>query len=97
MSLSLRKTVLLPGRDVAIGAGSFTEYSVKLGEPDHPGKDFIMVKDLVCGMDVDPKTAANKSEYKGTMYYFCSPGCKKAFDKEPEKYIKTEEQTQHHH
>ena len=46
-----------------------------------------MVKDPVCGMDVDPKTAAGKSDYKGQEYYFCSPGCKKAFDKEPEKYV----------
>ena len=45
------------------------------------------VKDLVCGMDIDPKTAAGKSEYKGQTYYFCSPGCKKSFDKEPEKYV----------
>ncbi len=44
------------------------------------------VKDLVCGMDVDPTTAAGKSEYKGQNYYFCSPGCKKSFDREPEKY-----------
>jgi YHS domain-containing protein len=97
LSLSLSKTLLLPGPDVAIGAGSFTEYSVKLSKPNHPRKDFIMVKDLVCGMDVDPKTAINKSEYNGKMYYFCSPGCKKDFDKEPEKYIMKEEQTQHHH
>lgn len=46
-----------------------------------------MVKDPVCGMDVDPKTAAGKSEYKGETYYFCSNGCKRAFDKEPEKYL----------
>ena len=46
-----------------------------------------MVKDPVCGMDVDPKTAAGKSDYKGQTYYFCSSGCKKAFDKEPEKYV----------
>ena len=46
-----------------------------------------MVKDPVCGMDVDPKTAAGKSEYKGQTYYFCSNGCKRAFDKEPEKYL----------
>ncbi|MBM4425577.1 MAG: YHS domain-containing protein [Chloroflexi bacterium] len=32
------------------------------------------------------------SEYKGQTYYFCSLGCKKAFDKEPEKYVeKTQE------
>lgn len=49
-----------------------------------------MVKDPVCEMDVDPKTAAGKSDYQGQTYYFCSPGCKKAFDKEPEKYVKTE-------
>jgi YHS domain-containing protein len=45
------------------------------------------VKDPVCGMDIDPKTAAGKSEYQGQTYYFCSQGCKKSFDKEPEKYI----------
>ncbi len=47
-----------------------------------------MEKDPVCGMDVDPKNAAGKSEYQGETYYFCSPGCKKDFDKEPQKYIK---------
>ena len=45
-----------------------------------------MAKDPVCGMDVDSKSAAGKSEYKGETYYFCSPGCKASFDKDPEKY-----------
>jgi YHS domain-containing protein len=45
------------------------------------------VKDLVCGMDVDPKTAPAKSEYRGQTYYFCAPGCKEKFDNNPEKYI----------
>ncbi len=45
-----------------------------------------MAKDPVCGMDVDPKTAAGKSDYQGQTYYFCSAGCKKAFDKEPARY-----------
>ena len=44
-----------------------------------------MAKDPVCGMDVDPKTAAGKSEYKGQTYYFCSAGCKRSFDKDPER------------
>jgi YHS domain-containing protein len=43
--------------------------------------------DPVCKMVVDEKTAPAKSEYKGKTYYFCAPGCKKAFDKEPEKYL----------
>ncbi len=45
------------------------------------------VTDPVCGMTVDPTTAQHKSEYQGQSYYFCAPGCKKAFDKEPEKYL----------
>ena len=45
-----------------------------------------MVKDVVCGMDIDSATAAAKSEYKGKTYYFCAPGCKKAFDENPAKY-----------
>lgn len=50
-----------------------------------------MMKDPVCGMEVDPKTATLKSEYQGKTYYFCSPGCKKAFDKDPQKYMGTTE------
>jgi len=46
-----------------------------------------MAKDPVCGMEVDEKKAAGKSDYQGQTYYFCSPGCKKSFDKEPEKYV----------
>jgi YHS domain-containing protein len=46
-----------------------------------------MVKDLVCGMDVDPKTSAFRSDYKGQKFYFCSKGCKTDFDRDPEKYI----------
>jgi Cu+-exporting ATPase len=52
-------------------------------------------KDPVCGMDVEPATAAGKSEHNGQTYYFCSLGCKKAFDKEPEKYLGKEHE--HHH
>jgi len=46
-----------------------------------------MAIDPVCKMKVDEKHAAAKSDYKGTTYYFCAAGCKKAFDKEPEKYL----------
>jgi YHS domain-containing protein len=46
-----------------------------------------MAKDPVCGMQVDEKKAAGKSEFQGQTYYFCSPGCKTAFDKEPQKYV----------
>lgn len=55
-----------------------------------------MAKDPVCGMEVDEKPAAGKSEYKGQTDYFCSAGCKKSFDQEPEKYVgKTQGSSQH--
>ncbi|MCX9073301.1 MAG: YHS domain-containing protein [Candidatus Methanoperedens sp.] len=47
-----------------------------------------MAIDPVCGMTVDEKTSQLKMDYKGTTYYFCAPGCRKAFEKEPEKYLK---------
>jgi len=47
-----------------------------------------MAKDPVCGMEVDEKKASATSEYEGKTYYFCAPGCKKAFDENPEKYLK---------
>lgn len=46
-----------------------------------------MARDVVCGMSVDEKKAM-KAVYKGKEFYFCSESCKKAFDKNPEKYAK---------
>ncbi len=46
-----------------------------------------LVKDPVCGMEIDPETAEGKSEYQGTTYYFCAAGCKVDFDADPQKYI----------
>ena len=42
--------------------------------------------DPVCNMTVDTDTAQYKSEYQGTTYYFCSPGCKRSFDKNPTEF-----------
>lgn len=46
-----------------------------------------MVKDPVCGMMIDEKTAAGKSDYQGQTYYFCAPICKTRFDENPQKYL----------
>lgn len=45
------------------------------------------MKDPVCGMEIDPKSAAGTSVYGGQTYYFCSAGCKAAFDKDPARYV----------
>ncbi len=44
--------------------------------------------DLVCGMTVAADETSRPYDYEGTTYYFCAPGCRTAFEKEPEKYIK---------
>ncbi len=46
-----------------------------------------LVKDVVCGMDVDPDSAPAKSDYQGTTYYFCAVGCKQDFDANPQKFL----------
>ncbi|HYL07655.1 MAG TPA: permease, partial [Candidatus Udaeobacter sp.] len=43
--------------------------------------------DPVCGMTIDPETAAGRSVYRGETYYFCSTGCKAAFDREPDRFV----------
>ena len=49
-------------------------------------RPMLMAIDPICKMDVDPTTAKWKSTYNGKEYYFCAPGCKKAFEKNPAKY-----------
>lgn len=60
----------------------------RLGLPEEhgvePEDDAV---DLVCGMAVEVATARHTSEYGGETYYFCSPGCKREFDREPGKYV----------
>ena len=46
-----------------------------------------MEKDPVCGMDVDPQNARHTTVHEGKTYYFCAPGCKKAFEDDPAKYL----------
>src|SRR5688500_18104905 len=46
------------------------------------------VIDPVCGMSIDPKTAAATREHAGTTYYFCNKSCAVKFEAEPERYLK---------
>ena len=48
------------------------------------------VIDPVCGMEIDRGDPSNViSSYKGQRYYFCAQCCVKAFEKNPEKYLKS--------
>ena len=45
--------------------------------------------DPACLMDVDPASARYSSVCQDRVVYFCAPGCKKAFDRDPQAYILT--------
>ena len=48
-----------------------------------------MAKDPVCGMAVDERQAEKASltsQHRGQTFYFCSPGCKRDFERNPQCY-----------
>ncbi len=45
-----------------------------------------MTRDPVCGMQIEDKLVAEKCEYEGQTYYFCSPSCKQTFEQHPERF-----------
>jgi P-type Cu+ transporter len=46
-----------------------------------------VVKDPVCGMNVNPATAKHRLEQAGTSYYFCCANCAEKFKADPGKYL----------
>jgi len=49
--------------------------------------------DPVCGMTVNPGSAAGSSQHAGKTWYFCSPRCKQRFDADPGSFLKEETTT----
>ena len=47
--------------------------------------------DPVCGMEVNPQNAAAHLHHGGQDIYFCAAGCKRAFEADPEKFLKPQE------
>jgi Cu+-exporting ATPase len=46
-----------------------------------------MAIDPICGMTVQPESAAGSYAHQGKTYYFCSRGCLAKFEAAPEKYL----------
>jgi len=46
-----------------------------------------VVKDPVCGMDIEPANASGKTEHAGQTYYFCGARCKDNFDRNPAQFV----------
>jgi len=53
-------------------------------------------RDPVCGMTVNPKNALS-TEWNGTTYYFCGPGCKERFEADPARYVEGARPREHAH
>lgn len=47
------------------------------------------IKDPVCGMEIDPKTAFASREHMGQKFYFCSKNCVDQFDADPHSFMTT--------
>lgn len=46
-----------------------------------------VVRDPVCGMEINLENAEERSEYEGEVFYFCSDQCRNRFDEEPGKFV----------
>ena len=52
---------------------------------DEPSADQVI--DPVCGMKIDPSTAAASTEWAGETWYFCAQGCHDRFVADPERFV----------
>jgi xanthine dehydrogenase accessory factor len=76
--------------------GPATVAAGQVGAPDEaPVVDDIVLLDPVCGMTVDRAHARHLAEHDGTVYAFCSVGCRTAFIKEPDAYLSGEREPTH--
>ena len=75
----------------AAASGSEDQTTIEVqGSESEKENDMATVKDVVCGMDIDPDTAAAKMEHEGKTYHFCSNDCHAKFMAEPQKYASKE-------
>ncbi len=57
------------------------------GDEGGVAPDPSRVLDPVCGMKIDPATAAGRAEHAGTTYHFCSASCERKFVAEPARFL----------
>ncbi|MFN7948725.1 MAG: heavy metal translocating P-type ATPase [Blastocatellales bacterium] len=60
--------------------------SLPVMTPSLPAQEATQI-DPVCGMQVNPSTAAGSHEHADATYYFCSPHCLNKFKADPEAYL----------
>jgi len=50
------------------------------------GSETEMLKDPVCGMEIEERDSVIRRNHNGRTYFFCSFSCREVFDENPRKY-----------
>jgi len=82
----LRRFRAVPITDAATPADVSTTVEVGTNHNEPEEAMSAAVNDPVCGMEIDPNSAAAQQESGGRTYYFCSQHCAGAFAADPAKY-----------
>jgi YHS domain-containing protein len=77
--------VASPGPATVAGEAEFA--SLAAAGASLAAADDIVTTDPVCGMEVDPAHARHLAEHDGTIYAFCSIGCRTRFVREPAVFL----------
>ncbi|MGD9621619.1 MAG: heavy metal translocating P-type ATPase [Mycolicibacterium sp.] len=74
-----------------------SEPIVETGADNAPPGATQKVMDPVCGMTIDPASAAATAEYAGDTFYFCSQHCHDTFTADPAAYAGQPSDDEHAH
>ncbi len=70
--------------------GQHHDHHADAGHHHAPAQDAgatALATDPVCGMTVDPATSKHRMEHGGSVFHFCSAGCRVKFAADPAKYL----------
>ena len=85
----LKAVILLAG--ILLVGVVILEGCKKKSEPASPAETVEVASEAIeqttCPVMAGAINESLFTEYKGKKVYFCCPGCKEQFEKEPEKYI----------
>jgi xanthine dehydrogenase accessory factor len=76
------------------GKASFATPPVEEVVVEAPSDEPMVLLDPVCGMTVDRDTARHIAEHAGVIYAFCSVGCRTAFRKDPDAYLRSDQEAE---
>lgn len=84
---ALRELVIRSGERPPGGISPHDGHSTDPNAPEANMTSSATMTDPVCGMAVDPDTAAASTELGGETYYFCAKGCLRTFVADPSPYV----------